>query len=397
MNYREPREATLIRRKNRFVAEVLVDDEIMGVHVPNTGRCKELFVKGRRAILERGKGCGRKYPYSLVAIEKPGQGFVNIHSAMANDLVEEGIKEGKIVLRGLRSYRREATYGDCRFDFFVDTEEGTGYLEVKGVTLERGGVAAFPDAPTVRGARHLEELTALAREGQRAFVIFLIQMEQVHLFRPNASMDPHFAEALRQAQIAGVKVRAYSCTSDEVGISVKEEIPVDFAGSLSLRKATAADEEAILRLYENGRAILRRRNIPQWQGEYPGRNDFLKDLERGALYVGERDGDVEAVASLILGEEPTYQVIDGAWGWEAPYGTIHRMTVDSAHSDTAREMEALLEEEARLLGVHGLRIDTHEENLPMRRLIEKRRYIERGIITVADGTPRIAYDKEVCR
>lgn len=397
MNYREPREATLLLRKNRFVAEVLLDGEVIGVHVPNTGRCKELFVKGRRAILERGKGSGRKYPYSLVAIEKPGQGFVNLHSAMANDLVEEGIKEGKISLEGLSSYRREATYRDSRFDFFLDTEEGQGYLEVKAVTLERGGVAAFPDAPTLRGARHLEELTALAQEGHTAYVIFLIQMEHVRLFRPNASMDSNFAEALRRAKDAGVKVRAYSSISDENKISVKEEIPVDLAGSLSLRKATAEDEREILRLYENGRAMLKRRKIPQWQGDYPGREEILKDLDANALYVGERDGKVEAVASLLLGEEPTYEVIDGAWGWDAPYGTIHRMTVDSNLAYTAKEMVALLEEEARLSGVHGIRIDTHEENAPMRRLIEQCHYVKRGWITVADGTPRIAYDKEVCR
>jgi sugar fermentation stimulation protein len=228
MRYREVREGLFIRRINRFVAEVRVDGSAEKVHVKNTGRLKDWLVPGRRVVLEdTGQGgAGRRTRYSLIAAGRR-DGWVNIDSQAPNAVIHEALQAGRIgELPAVRSLRREAVFGGSRFDFHFDDGGLEGFIEVKGVTLERGGAALFPDAPTARGARHLDELAKAAESGYAAFAIFLVQMEGCRRFAPNEAEDPRFAEALRRAARAGVRVLAYDSVVSADEIAIGRPLPV---------------------------------------------------------------------------------------------------------------------------------------------------------------------------
>ena len=223
MNYKTIKEAVFIERPNRFLAKVIVDGEPHMVHVKNTGRCKELLYEGVKIYLEdHGDVQTRKTRYSLISVEKNdllsnnGVRLVNIDSQAPNQVVAEALSNGDIHLsefnRTLIRIRPEITYGDSRFDFYVEDESGNkAYIEVKGVTLEDGGTARFPDAPTERGIKHIKELCRALESGFSAFLIFIIQMKGVTVFEPNDETHPAFGEALREARNKGVIVLAYDC------------------------------------------------------------------------------------------------------------------------------------------------------------------------------------------
>lgn len=198
-----------IARKNRFVAEIALHGERVAVHVPNTGRCRELFVPGAPVYVQRSANTARKYPYSLCLVAK-GEQWVHIDSAGANRLAEEALSCGDIKeLEDITALEREKSFSDSRFDFRFQKDGKVCYMEVKGVTLEQDGVALFPDAPTKRGARHLEELIKAKDEGYGAYVLFVIQMKGVSRFRPHFERDREFAINLIRAKNAGVTVLAY--------------------------------------------------------------------------------------------------------------------------------------------------------------------------------------------
>ena len=212
MRYTNIREAILIRRLNHFVAEVEVDGRVERVHVKNTGRCAELLVPGCRVFLEPSGNPGRKTAFDLVAVEKQapdGPRLVNMDSMVPNRAAAEWLAAGG--LGPLEDLRAEATVGDSRFDF-VAARGGTPVaIEVKGCTLEEGGVARFPDAPTLRGLKHVRGLTRLAGEGWRCALLIVIQMKGVRLFRPNWRTQPEFGQALLEARRAGVEIIAVDC------------------------------------------------------------------------------------------------------------------------------------------------------------------------------------------
>lgn len=227
MKYSHLERGIFIERKNRFVAEVELKGERIGVHVPNTGRCKEIFVPGAVVYVQRSSNTARKYAYTLCAVYK-GEHLIHIDSAGANRLVEEALKNGAVKgLEDVEAVEREKTYGSSRFDFRFCKGDRICYMEVKGVTLEQDGVAMFPDAPTERGARHLAELIQAKDEGYGAYVMFVIQMKGVDRFTPNVSRDPQFARNLVNAAESGVTVMAYDTmvTIDE--ITLDKPIPVD--------------------------------------------------------------------------------------------------------------------------------------------------------------------------
>ncbi|OUM95779.1 MAG: sugar fermentation stimulation protein SfsA [Thermobacillus sp. ZCTH02-B1] len=227
MRYGKVREGVFIRRLNRFVAEAEIDGRVEKVHVKNTGRLQDWLVPGNTVVLEDAGSAGRKTRYSLIAARR-GQGWVNIDSQAPNAVVREALLAGRIGEPGsVRSLRGEAVFGGSRFDFhYVDDDGREGFIEVKGVTLERDGTALFPDAPTLRGARHLEELAKAAESGYAAFAIFLVQMEGCRRFKPHGELDPRFAEALRRAARAGVRVLAYESvvSPDEIVIGGPIEV-----------------------------------------------------------------------------------------------------------------------------------------------------------------------------
>ncbi len=211
--------AKFLSRPNRFIALVELEGKAVTVHVKNTGRCKELLPEGATVYLAAAKDPARKTPYDLVAVEKVRPDgstlFINMDSQAPNAIAAEWLPESGLFSAGA-TFRREVTHGDSRFDFCVmdksgNGEEITAYLEVKGCTLERDGIAYFPDAPTERGVKHVKELTALARSGHPAYVLFIIQMKGVTALRPNDETHKAFGDALREAREAGVKILAVDC------------------------------------------------------------------------------------------------------------------------------------------------------------------------------------------
>jgi sugar fermentation stimulation protein A len=220
--------AKFIRRPNRFQGYVYLNDEELMVHVPNTGRCREILTVGSTVLLREETNPLRKTPYDLIAGYK-GDILINIDSHIPNKVVEEALKFKKIdKLKGFDFVQREKTFGSSRFDFkLTDTAQNREYyLEVKGVTLEKEGVAMFPDAPTERGARHLRELVEVIRSGMGAGVLFLIQIDGIEQFRPYDEMDKDFGEALRYAYSNGVEIYAYNCIVTENSITLNKEVQV---------------------------------------------------------------------------------------------------------------------------------------------------------------------------
>ena len=216
-----------INRPNRFVAYVKVNDEIIMVHVPNTGRCKEILIPGCRIILREENGIKRKTKYDLIAAFK-GKKIINIDSQIPNKVVEEALSNGNIPsLRKYRKIEREKTYGNSRFDFKLTDDNGyIYYLEVKGVTYEEDGTAKFPDAPTQRGRKHLLELVDAKNNGLGAGVLFLIQMDNMKEFMPYDDMDMDFGNALRVANKNKVDIFAYECVVEAKSITLIKEIRI---------------------------------------------------------------------------------------------------------------------------------------------------------------------------
>ncbi len=220
--------AEFIKRPNRFQAYVKINNEVEIVHVPNTGRCKEILIPGSTVILREENNENRKTRYDLIAGYKEDM-LINIDSQIPNKVVYEALTNSKIeILRKYTDIKREKTFGKSRFDFKLEKENGEiYYLEVKGVTLENDGITMFPDAPTVRGTKHLLELIDVKKEGMGAGVLFLIQLDGVKKFTPNHEMDKNFGKALRLAQENGVDILAYDCLVEENSISLNNPIPIE--------------------------------------------------------------------------------------------------------------------------------------------------------------------------
>ncbi|MBQ3527230.1 MAG: DNA/RNA nuclease SfsA [Clostridia bacterium] len=229
MKYKNVKEARFISRPNRFIAKVDIDGEEITVHVKNTGRCRELLVPGCRVFLERAENPERKTPYDLIAVEKIREDgkalLINMDSQVVNAAAEEWLKKGELFSHSA-IIRREVTYENSRFDFYIEDGDEKAFLEVKGVTLERGGEVLFPDAPTERGVKHLRELCECIKDGYSAYVLFVIQMKGVTHFRPNDEMHRAFGDALREADRAGVKILAMDCNIEPDTIEIDKEIKV---------------------------------------------------------------------------------------------------------------------------------------------------------------------------
>ena len=225
MQYAHVRPAVFQARPNRFVARVLLDGKEETVHVKNTGRCRELLVPGARVYLAEGDNPARKTRYDLVAVEK-GELLVNLDSQAPNKVFAQWAQAGGF-RPGLTLLRPETTWGNSRFDFYWEDAAGQrGFVEVKGVTLEEEGHVRFPDAPTLRGVKHLEELVRARAEGYDAAVCFVVQMEGMVDFAPNDATHPAFGAALRRAAAAGVTVLAMECAVTPGSLAIRRSIPV---------------------------------------------------------------------------------------------------------------------------------------------------------------------------
>ncbi len=214
MKYKNIVKGTFIERPNRFIAYAEIDGKMEKAHVKNTGRCKELLLPGASVYLEVADNPERKTKYDLIAVEKFREGkeplLINMDSQAPNNAAEEWLKKGNLFSENA-VVKREVRYGKSRFDFYIEDGERKAFLEVKGVTLEENGLALFPDAPTERGVKHIKELLSCMDEGYEAYILFVIQMKEMHAFSPNDKTHPDFGRALREAVDGGVKVLAVDC------------------------------------------------------------------------------------------------------------------------------------------------------------------------------------------
>lgn len=224
MNYGQIVRGRFIDRPNRFIAHVEIDGVVETVHVKNTGRCRELLVPDAEVYLEKGENPERKTPYDLVAVMK-GNMLVNMDSQAPNKAVKEWLEESDF-FSDLILLCPEKTFGNSRFDFYGETKKSKFFMEVKGVTLEEDGIMRFPDAPSERAVKHLEELIEAAKQGYEAYVMFVIQMKGAKYFAPHQKMHPDFAEALEKAAHAGVKVLAYDCIVTPNSMKIDSPVPV---------------------------------------------------------------------------------------------------------------------------------------------------------------------------
>ena len=222
MTYKTVRTGRFLSRPNRFIAHVDVDGIDTVCHVKNTGRCKELLTPGCTVILAAGDNPNRKTPYDLIAVYK-GDRLINMDSQAPNAVAADYLAHRFPTA----TVRREVTYGDSRFDFHIQDGDEQWFVEVKGCTLEMDNVGYFPDAPTLRGVKHIRHLIRAVEEGYRAAILFIIQMEGVATIRPNDVTHPAFGEALRDAAAKGVEVWATDCAVAPNSLIHKNPVTVE--------------------------------------------------------------------------------------------------------------------------------------------------------------------------
>jgi sugar fermentation stimulation protein len=254
MKYNKIVSARFIERPNRFIAYVDIAGQRTKVHVKNTGRCRELLQSGVQVYLESSDNPDRSTAYDLVVADKAGR-LINMDSNAPNKVVGEWLSSGGLY-RDVTLIRPETTFGNSRFDFYVESASGVkAFIEVKGVTLESDNVAAFPDAPSERAVKHVGELIEARAQGYETFLIFVVQMKDVRYVKPNWQMHYAFGEALQRARSAGVRLLAYDCIVEPDSLRIDAPVPV-VVDSLDLIA------KPLLSWYDKGRRILPWREEP---------------------------------------------------------------------------------------------------------------------------------------
>ena len=224
MQYDNVQQARFLSRPNRFIALVELPEGQQAVHVKNTGRCRELLLPGARVILTKSANPARKTRYDLIAVEREGQ-LINIDSQAPNQVAGEYLPA---LFPQATLIKPEYRMGRSRLDFYIEAPGSKPTLvEVKGVTLLDGEVALFPDAPTLRGVKHLQTLAASVESGYDAWVLFVLQMKGARLLRPNDHTDPAFGKALREAAIAGVQILTVDCMVTPDSMVASQPVPVE--------------------------------------------------------------------------------------------------------------------------------------------------------------------------
>lgn len=230
MRYTKIHRAEFLSRPNRFIAKVMLNGKEETVHVKNTGRCKELLIPGVKVILEESDNPARKTRFDLVCVFKPGIGWINMDSQAPNQVVKEWLSaqlsksaEEKLqYFTDITAFKPEYVFGSSRLDFYLEEGEEKCLMEVKGVTLEIDGVGYFPDAPTERGIKHMEELIRACGMGYRCYLAFVIQMEGIDLVKPNGITHPEFQETMERAKAAGVHILYLMCRVTEEELAIAE-------------------------------------------------------------------------------------------------------------------------------------------------------------------------------
>lgn len=297
MKYENISEGRFISRPNRFIAEVEMQDGRKTVHVKNTGRCRELLVPGAAVYLEKSAAPGRKTDYDLVAVQKDGK-IVNMDSLAPNRTVHEWIASGKY-FKDVTLIKPESFYKDSRFDFYVEAGTRKIYIEVKGVTLEKDRTALFPDAPSERALKHVEELIEAVGKGFEGYVIFVIQMKGPERFMPNREAQPEFADALQRAKEAGVHILAYDCSVSADEIELCEPVEVELQTKDGLLNRIA---QPLLTWYDENRRILPWREKPEpyrvWVSEIMLQQTRVEAVKPYFARFMEHLPDVESLAAV---------------------------------------------------------------------------------------------------
>ncbi|MCD7807528.1 MAG: A/G-specific adenine glycosylase [Lachnospiraceae bacterium] len=372
MKYQHIVKAYFLERPNRFIAYVRIPgvSRREKVHVKNTGRCRELLRPDAVVYLEKSAQPGRKTAYDLVAVEKPlpdpgstesknrsaregeaGQGsgvrLVNMDSQAPNLAAGEWLCAGGLV-PAPDLVRPETVWGNSRFDFYMEAEQRKYFVEVKGVTLENDGAVMFPDAPSDRAVKHVEELIRAQEQGYQACILFVIQMSDVRYFTPYRAMHPAFADALCQAAASGVNILAYDCVVTPESMALREPVRV----LLDQRAVTVADfTEGLLHYYKENRRSLPWREDPAayhvWVSEIMLQQTRVEAVKPYYQRFLEALPDVEALAHAP--EEKLLKLWEGLG-----YYSRARNLQKAARIVTERYGGSLPQEKAELLTLPGI-------------------------------------------
>ena len=221
---------TLLRRYKRFLADVRLEDgRVVTAHVPNTGSMRSTSAPGSLVGLSIHDSEKRKYRYTLEIISGEGGTMVGVNTMHPNRIVEEGIRNGVIPeLTGYNEIRREVPYGEAsRIDLLLTRPTGDAcYVEIKNVTYKEGRIALFPDAETVRGTKHLNELVRMVDAGHRAVIFFLVNRGDCEMMGPARDIDPVYADTLAAAASSGVTLLAYRTRVDFSEITIERKVDI---------------------------------------------------------------------------------------------------------------------------------------------------------------------------
>ena len=376
MHYVSIRKGSFIERPNRFIAYIDIEGKKETVHVKNTGRCAELLVPGAPVYVQETDNPARKTRWDLIAVEK-GKRMVNMDSQIPNKLVAEWLREGNL-FEEITRIRPEYTYGSSRFDLYVEADGKKIFIEVKGVTLEEDGVVRFPDAPSERAVKHVEELKSAVREGYEAYVFFVVQMKGVRYFTPNMDTHPAFGEALFRASKAGVHILAYDCETGKDYIHIEDEVPVVFADTM---------EDKI------GEETYLAETVVEWYRANKRELPWRKEPDAYRVWVSEimlQQTRVEAVKSYyerFLRELPTVKDLA-----EAEEDKLLKLWEGLGYYNRARNMQKAARQ--IMIDCHGVFPDTYEEILSLKGIGN---YTAGAISAFAYGLPKPAVDGNVLR
>ena len=224
MKYDNIKKAKFISRPNRFIANIEVNGCKEVAHVKNTGRCRELLPEGAEIYVYESGNKERKTKYDLITVKK-GKRLINMDSQAPNKIFHEWVIKGNL-FKNITRIKPECKWGNSRFDFYIEADGKKIFVEVKGVTLEEDGVVRFPDAPTERGVKHINELILAKDNGFDAYIVFVVQMSDVLYLEPNYKTHKEFGDALKLAKEKGVKIFAVDCVVTEDAVTADKLVPV---------------------------------------------------------------------------------------------------------------------------------------------------------------------------
>ena len=370
MKYERIETGFFLERPNRFIAYIEIAGQKETVHVKNTGRCAELLTPGAEVYVQKADNPERKTQWDLIGVKK-GKRMINMDSQIPNKVVEEWIRRGNL-FPDATLIKPETTYKQSRFDLYIEEENRKIFIEVKGVTLEHDGVVKFPDAPTERGVKHLNELCEAVKDGYEAYVFFVIQMKGVKYFTPNMKTHAAFGEALRNVQEQGVHILAYDCKVTKDSIEIGQEVPVIFRN-------------------ENMKEMAK--PLVEWYRKQKRDLPWREDINAYKVWVSEimlQQTRVEAVKpyyARFLNAFPTIQDLA-----EAEEDLLLKMWEGLGYYNRVRNMQKAAQQV--MVDYHGEFPSTYEE---IRSLTGIGNYTAGAISSFAFGIPKPAVDGNVLR